>query len=89
MIIILNGDSFSVDGLEILQENFKEIKKKRKNNFIHEKIIFNRYNKSFTIHNEYLKTLQENTNYKMYQVGQYQSFSNALTLKYTKQIKEG
>ena len=78
VILILNGDMFSIDGLEILNHFLSEVKRKRRANFKSNKIVYNRFNKSIALHNGYLEALNA-SGYEIYPVGQYQEFSNAIT----------
>ena len=74
---VLLAEYFSIDGLEIFENELNKLRKDRRATFTADKIIINRVNRSFALHKAYLSHL-EKMNYTTYTIGQNTAISDCM-----------
>jgi cellulose biosynthesis protein BcsQ len=78
VIGVIGAEFFSVDGLEIFEHELEQLKKKRRAKFKNNKLVINRYNRSYAYHTAYIENLTQNTEYEFYLIGQSTAISDCV-----------
>ena len=82
VVCIMLLDVFSLDGLEIFQENLKDFKNRREiENPIFSKIILNSYNQSIKFHKEIVEKMDAQNSFDCFLVPQDQAFKRSQNLQ--------
>lgn len=71
------AEFFSFDGLEMFNNELKKLKSDRRATFKNNKLVINRLNKSFALHQEYREQFNKLT-YKLFIIGQSTSISDCI-----------
>ncbi len=79
VIVPLTPEYFSIDGIEIFNNELHNIIKDFRVSIKFDKIVVNNYNKSFREHNEYYKSIKI-LNYNLFTIGQETKLSQCVTL---------
>jgi chromosome partitioning protein len=74
---VLSAEFFSLDGLEIFENELNKLRKDRRATFTADKIIINRVNKAYTLHKTYLAEI-EKLKYMTFTIGQNTGFSDSV-----------
>jgi cellulose biosynthesis protein BcsQ len=77
VIGVLLPETFSVDGLEVFENELEKLRKDRRASFRCNRIVVNRLNRSYSLHNAYLGTFDD-LDYTVYQIGQSTRISDAV-----------
>jgi len=77
VIGVLSAEFFSLDGLEIFENELEKLRKDRRAKFTADKIIINRVNKSYTLHKSYLTEI-EKLKYTTFTIGQNTAISDSV-----------
>jgi len=74
---VLSAEFFSLDGLEIFENELNKLRKDRRATFTADKIIINRVNKAYTLHKSYLTEI-EKLKYMTFTIGQNTAISDSV-----------
>jgi len=74
---VLSAEFFSLDGLEIFENELNKLRKDRRATFTADKIIINRVNKAYTLHKSYLTEI-EKLKYTTFTIGQNTAISDSV-----------
>lgn len=74
---VLSAEFFSLDGLEIFENELNKLRKDRRAKFTADKIIINRVNKAYTLHKTYLAEI-EKLKYMTFTIGQNTAISDSV-----------
>jgi chromosome partitioning protein len=77
IIGVIAAEYFSIDGLEIFENELAKLKKNRRAAFIHNKLIVNKIDSRYSLHKEYLKNVST-LNYEIFQISQNTHISSCL-----------
>lgn len=76
VITVMAAEAFSVNGLDNFRGALNTIRKQTRTNFTDNRIVLNRVNRSYSIHNVYLEQLSDK-GLTLYTIGQAQAIANA------------
>jgi cellulose biosynthesis protein BcsQ len=74
---VVGAEAFSADGLEIFENELDKLKKDRRATFVTERLVINRVNRSYSLHNAYIEQFSS-LPYGMYQIGQSTGISDCV-----------
>ena len=77
VIGVAAAETFSVDGLEIFEHELDKLRRDRRANFAVNKLVINRVNHAYSLHNTYLEQFSR-LPYQLYQIGQSTGISDAV-----------
>ncbi|NPD75315.1 ParA family protein [Oceanispirochaeta sp. M1] len=77
IIPVIASEFFSLDGIEIAENELQKIRKKMRGNFKADRLVINRLNKSYSSHRGILEEL-EKLDYQTYVIGQSTGISDAV-----------
>jgi chromosome partitioning protein len=74
---VVAAETFSVDGLEIFENELGKLRRDRRAEFIVDKLVLNRVNRAYALHNAYVDQF-ERLRYTIYQIGQSTGISDCV-----------
>jgi len=74
---VVAAESFSVDGLEVFENELEKLRRDRRAAFMANKLVINRFNRSYSLHRAYVEQL-ENLPYRIYRIGQSTGISDCI-----------
>jgi len=82
VVPVMAAEYFSVDGLEIFENELAKLKADRRTEIRADKLVINRVNRSFALHKAYRRSLEERR-YEIFTVGQSTSISDCVPMHQT------
>ena len=77
VIAVMTPETFSFDGLEIFERELEKLKKDRRAAFRVNKLVINRFNRSYTLHKAYLEQFDK-LQYQVFEIGQSTGISDCV-----------